>query len=274
MNRPIFRQLLAASAIALFATMASAAKPAKDTAKASDSAKAAVTVNGKAIPQSRIDTLLAAQLAQGQQDTPKLREAVREELVRREILVQEAEKKGFEKKPDVVSQMAMARQSVLIGAYLSDFIKSHPVTDEMIKTEYDGIRKALGEKEYKVRHILVDTEDEAKAIIEKLKKGEKFEDLAKASKDPGSKEKGGELGWANQAAYVKPFSEAMVKLEKGKFTETPVKSDFGWHVIELEDVRDLKAPTLDEIKPQLAQRLQQQMVEKQVLDLRAKAKVD
>ena len=137
-----------------------------------------------------------------------------------------------------------------------------------------GIRKALGEKEYKARHILVDTEDEAKAIIAKLNKGEKFEDLAKQSKDPGSKDKGGDLGWANQAAYVKPFSEAMTKLEKGKFTAAPVKSDFGWHVIQLDDVRDLKAPSLDEIKPQLTQRLQQQMVEKHILELRTKAKVE
>jgi peptidyl-prolyl cis-trans isomerase C len=273
MNRPIYRQLLAASAIALFATLAGAAKPAKDTAKDA-TAPAAVTVNGKAIPQARIDTLLAAQLAQGQADTPKLRGAVREELVRREILVQEAEKKGLEKKADVMAQMMMARQSVLISAYLNDYIKTHPITDEMIKNEYDGLRKALGEKEFKARHILVETEDEAKAIIDKLKKGEKFEELAKASKDPGSKEKGGDLGWANQAAYVKPFSDALVKLEKGKLTETPVKSDFGWHVIQLEDSRELKAPALEEIKPQLAQRMQQQLIEKQVLDLRAKAKVE
>ena len=270
MNRPIYRQLLAASAIALFATLAVAAKPAKDA----DTAKATVTVNGKAIPQSRIDALLAAQLAQGQQDSPQLRNAVREELVRREILAQEAEKKGFEKKPDVVSQVAMARQSVLVGAYLSDFMKTHPVTDDMLNKEYAGIRDALGEKEYKVHHILVDSEDEAKNIIDKLKKGDKFEDLAKASKDPGSKEKGGDLGWANKAAYVKPFSEAMVKLEKGKITETPVKSDFGWHILQMDDVRELKAPTLEEIKPQLTQRMQQQMVEKHVLDLRTKAKVE
>jgi peptidyl-prolyl cis-trans isomerase C len=272
MNRPIYRQLLAASAIALFASQAGAAKPAKDAPK--DAAKAGVTVNGKAIPQTRIDTLLAAQLTQGQQDTPKLRDAVREELVRREILVQEAEKKGFEKKPEVMAQVMMARQSVLIGSYLNDYVKSHPVTDDMLKTEYEGIRKALGEKEYKARHILVKTEDEAKAIIEKLKKGEKFEDLAKQSEDPGSKEKGGDLGWSNQAAYVKPFSEALVKLEKGKMTETPVKSDFGWHVIQLEDTRELKAPSLDEIKPQLSQRMQQQLVEKHVLELRTKAKVE
>ena len=107
-----------------------------------------------------------------------------------------------------------------------------------------------------------------------MKKGDKFEDLAKQSKDPGSKERGGDLGWAAPSSYVKPFSEAMMKLAKGKFTETPVKTDFGYHVILLEDSRELKLPPVDEAKAQLAQRLQQQMVEKHVMELRGKAKVD
>jgi peptidyl-prolyl cis-trans isomerase C len=265
MKHSIYATLLSASLLVLASAPAAAAPTGKT---------AAITVNGKPIPQSRADTLMAAQVAQGQTDTPQLRNAVREELIRREALVQEAEKKGMDKKPEVQTQLAMTRQNVLIGAYLQDFVKSHPVTDEMIKNEYDSLSKTLGDKEYKARHILVDTEDEAKAVIDKLNKGEKFEDLAKQSKDPGSKDKGGDLGWANQAAYVKPFSEAMTKLEKGKFTAAPVKSDFGWHVIQLDDVRDLKAPALDEIKPQLTQRLQQQMVEKHILELRTKAKVE
>jgi len=237
-------------------------------------ADAVAVVNGKSIPKARAEALLAGQFAQGKQDTDELRKAVKEELIRREVLVQAAEKKGLDKKPDVQGQMMMARQGVLIGAYLNDYVKGHPVTDEMIKKEYESIRQALGDKEYKARHILVDKEDDAKAIIAGLKKGDKFEDLAKQSKDPGSKDRGGDLGWANQAAYVKPFSDAMVKLEKGQYTETPVKSDFGWHVIMLDDTRELKAPPLDEVKPQLTQRLQQQMVEKHVMELRSKAKVD
>jgi peptidyl-prolyl cis-trans isomerase C len=261
MNRSTPATLLFATLIALFSAAAMAAPP-------------VATVNGKAIPQSRMDALVAAQLGQGQTDSPQLRTAVREELVRREVLAQESEKKGMEKKTDVQAQLAMTRQGVLIGAYLQDYVKTHPVSDDMIKKEYESIRTALGDKEYKARHILVDSEDEAKAIIAKLKGGEKFEELAKQSKDPGSKERGGDLGWANQAAYVKPFSEAMIKLEKGKVSDTPVKTDFGWHVIQLDDVRDMKAPTLDEVKPQLTQRLQQQMVEKHILDLRAKAKVE
>lgn len=280
MKRPMHKTLVAASLAALLSAtahgaLAAPAKPAatKPAGDAADNKPVAI-VNGKAIPQARMDALLAAQLAQGQQDTPQLRLAVREELVRREILAQESEKQGFANKLPVQAQMMMARQSVLIGAYLQDLLKSKPITDEMVKKEYENIRKSLGEKEYKARHVLVENEDEAKAIIDKLKKGEKFEELAKQSKDPGSKDQGGDLGWSNPAAYVPQFSAAMVKLEKGKFTETPVKSDFGWHVIQLDDTREMTPPSFDEIKPQLQQRMQQQMVEKQILDLRAKAKVE
>ncbi|MDP2811153.1 MAG: peptidylprolyl isomerase [Rhodocyclaceae bacterium] len=168
----------------------------------------------------------------------------------------------------------MAQEGVLIGAYLQDYVKSHPVSDEAIKQEYEGIRVALGDKEYKASHILVEKEYEAKTIIEKLTKGERFEYLAKQSKDPGSKERGGDLGWANKSAYVPQFSEAMVRLTKGKHTEAPVKSDFGWHVILLEDIRDLKAPSMEEVKPKIAQRIQQKIVEKHILQLRAEAIID
>jgi len=231
------------------------------------------TVNGTAIPASRAEAMLNEQRAQGAQDSPQLNEAVREELVRREVLSQEATKKGLEKKSDVQAQMDLAKQAILIRAYLQDYVKTHPVTDAEIRKEYDTIKSRMGEKEYKPRHILVETEDQAKAIITKLQGGSKFEELAKESRDPGSKDKGGELGWSNPGMFVQPFSDAMVKLEKGKFTTTPVKSDFGYHVILLEDVRDLKAPSFDEVKPQLQQRLQQQKVEAHILELREKAKV-
>ena len=163
---------------------------------------------------------------------------------------------------------------MLVRAYLQDYIKSHNVSDDQLKAEYDKIVKGLGSKEYRARHILVEKEDEAKAIIEKLKKGDKFEELAKQSKDPGSKDKGGELGWAPPANYVKPFGDALTSLQKGKYTDKPVKTDFGYHIIELEDVRDLKLPSFDESKPSLQQRLQQQMVQKHIMELREKAKVE
>lgn len=268
MNRTLRNALLLAFTVSLSAAPVFAQK--KDKAESTTFA----TVNGKAIPKVRADALIAGQAAQGQPDSPELRKAVTEELVRREILTQEAVKKGFDKKAEVQGQVDLARQGVLIGAYLNDYVRTHPITEDQIKKEYEEIKGKLGSKEYKARHILVEKEDEAKAIIEKLKKGEKIEDLAKDSKDPGSKDRGGDLGWANPASFVPPFSAAMTKLEKGKFTETPVKSDFGWHVIQLEDTRDLKLPGMDEAKGQIGQQLQQRMVQKHIDELRAKAKVE
>jgi len=271
MNRTLRHALLLAFAVSVSSAPAFAQK--KDAATKADSAMFA-TVNGKAIPKARADALIAGQAAQGQQDTPELRKAVMEELVRREILTQESIKKGFDKKPEVQGQMDLARQGVLIGAYLNDYVKNHPITDDQIKKEYTEITAKLGNKEYKARHVLVETEDQAKAIIAKLKKGEKIDDLAKESKDPGSKDRGGDLGWANPASFVPAFSAAMTKLEKGKFTETPVKTDFGWHVILLEDTRELKLPPMEEAKGQIAQQLQQRMVQKHIDELRSKAKVE
>lgn len=261
------------SAIVALATLIAIA-PALAKEDGNKAAANVATVNGKAIPKNRADALIAAQAAQGRPDSEELRQAVREELVRREILAQEAQRKGLDKKPEVQGQMDLARQSVLIGAYMQEYVKTHPISEDAIKKEYEAVKAQLGDKEYKARHILVETEGEAKDIIARLDKGEKFEDLAKQSKDPGSKDRGGDLGWAAPSSYVKPFSEAMIKLEKGKYTETPVKSDFGYHVIMLDDSRELKLPSIEEAKPQLTQRLQQQMVEKHILALRSKAKVN
>lgn len=266
MNSPLLRSSVFALAAALSVAPALAAN-------APVSNDTVATVNGKAIPKSRADALISAQTAQGQPDSPELRKMVREELIRREVLSQEAAKLGYEKNPRVLPQLMLARQSVLINALIGDYVRKHPVSDDILKKEYETIKLQLGDKEYKVRHILVENENEAKDIITKLEKGEKFEDMAKSSKDPGSRERGGELGWATPSNYVKPFSEAMVKLEKGKFTESPVKSDFGYHVILLEDTRELKLPSFDEAKPQLAQRQQQQVVEKLISELVSKAKI-
>lgn len=265
------RALLSTSLLAITAAFAIAPACAADKAAAP---KSVATVNGKAIPPGRADVLMANQLSQGQANTPELQAAVREELVRREVLTQAALKKGTDKKAEVQTQLDLARQGVLIGAYLNEYARNVKISDDDVKKEYEGIKATLGEKEYKARHILVEKEGEAKDIIEKLKKGEKFEDLAKASKDPGSKDRGGELGWANKASYVPPFSEAMMKLEKGKYTEAPVQSQFGWHIIQLDDSRELKAPAMDDVKPQIVQRMRQQAVEKHILDLRGKAKVE
>lgn len=235
---------------------------------------AVATVNGVAIKQSTADAFLAEQRAQGTPDGPELKNAVREELIRRELLAQEAKKLGVDKKPAVTAQADIARQAVIIRAYIQEYVKSHPITEEQLKKDYEIIKGQLGGTEYKSRHILVEKEEDARAIIENLKKGARFEELATQSKDPGSRENGGDLGWSSAASYVKPFAEALSTLEKGKYTQTPVKSEFGYHVILLEDSRPLTPPPFEAIKQQLAQRAQQQQIEKMVSDLRAKAKVD
>jgi len=232
------------------------------------------TVNGVAIPKSRVDAVVRAQEAQGQKDTPELRAAIRDRLITLEVVAQEAEHKNLGKGADTVAQLALARANILAQAFRADYLKRHPVAEDALKTEYDKIKAQMGDKEYKASHILVDNEGEAKDIIEKLKKGEKFEDLAKASKDPGSKDHGGELEWNRPGGFVKPFSDAMVKLEKGKFTETPVQSQFGWHVIKLDDVRSATFPEFDQVKPRILQQLQEVEFEKAVSELRAKAKVE
>jgi peptidyl-prolyl cis-trans isomerase C len=230
-------------------------------------------VNGKPVPSSRADAMIKQLAAQGQQDSPQLRSMVKEELINREILIQEADKLGLGNNPDVKSQLDIARQSIVIRALVADYLKKHPVTDAEVKAEYDKFKAQAGDKEYRARHILVDKEDDAKAIIAKLKGGAKFEDLAKQSKDPGSAANGGDLDWASPASYVKPFSDAMVGLQKGQVTETPVKTQFGYHVIKLEDVRAAKVPALEEVKPQIAESLQQKKLQAYQEDLRKKAKI-
>ena len=237
------------------------------------SAKVA-TVNGIAIPKNRLDAIVHAQEAQGQKDTPELRAAIRDRLIVLEVLAQEADRKGLAKTTDTTAQIALARTNILAQALRTDYLKRNPVSDAALKAEFEKIKTQMGDKEYKTRHILVEKETEAKEIIEKLKKGEKFEDLAKTSKDPGSKDRGGDLEWNLPGGFVKPFSDAMVKLEKGKYTETPVQSQFGWHVIQLEDIRPAKFPDYDQIKPNLEKRMQETMFDKLVSDLRAKAKVE
>ncbi|HYD81840.1 MAG TPA: peptidylprolyl isomerase [Paucimonas sp.] len=230
-------------------------------------------VNGKAIPSSRADMMVKQMASQGQQDSPQLREMIKQELINREILIQEADKLGLGTSADVKNQVEMARQSIVIRALVADYLKKHPVSDAEIKSEYDKFKASAGDKEYRARHILVEKEDEAKAIVAKLKSGAKFEDLAKDSKDPGSASNGGDLDWASPAAFVKPFSDAMIALEKGKFTETPVKTQFGYHVIKLEDVRPAKIPSMDELKPQIAESVQQKKLQAYQEELRKKAKI-
>lgn len=275
MKRPLRYAPLLATMIALSAGTAWAAKKSEKAEEATaDKSAAIAVVNGKPISKTKAELLVNVQKAQGRPDSDDLRNAIKEQLITREVVFQEAQKKGLDKKPEVQAQTDLARQDILINAYLADYVRSHPVSAEAIKKEYDGYVATMGDKEYKARHILVEKEDEAKDIVARLKKGEKFEDLAKQSKDPGSRDKGGDLDWSVPANYVKPFADALTKLEKGKYTETPVKSNFGWHVILLEDVRAFTPASLEELKPQITQALQRQIVDLHVQELLKKAKID
>lgn len=234
-----------------------------------------VKVNGKEIPKSRIEAGVKNRLAQGQPDTPQLRDTVKDALVNQEIIAQEALKKGLEKNPDVAAAIDINRQDILVNAYVQDHLRSHPVSEDAIKKEYERIKTQLGGREYKARHILVEKEDEAKDVIAQIRKGANFEKLAdERSKDTGTKGRGGDLDWNVPANYVKPFADALAKLKKGQMTDTPVQSNFGWHVIRLDDERAFKAPTFEEVKPNLQRGLQQQIIQKAVADLRAKAKIE
>lgn len=230
-------------------------------------------VNGKTIPATHAEVMMAEQLAQGAPDDAELREAIREELIRREVLAQAATKAGIEKRADIQAQIELARQAVLIRAYLQDYVEKNQVSRADVEREYESIKARIGGSEYLPRHVLVETENQAKAIIARLRAGEAFDAVATESLDPGSRDRGGQLGWSNPGMFVTPFADAMVKLEKGQFTQAPVQSDFGWHVIMLDDVRELQAPPIEQVGPQLEQRLQQQLVENHLNELMEKASV-
>ena len=232
-------------------------------------------VNGKPVPKARVDALMAQATSQGQPVTPELESQVRDEVVLREMFVQEAERQGLPASANYKSQMELARQSILIRELFTDYQKKHPITDAEIKAEYEKFKAQAGGSEYRASHILVENEDEAKALIVQINGGASFEELAKKhSKDPGSGEKGGDLDWAGESSYVPEFSQAMVKLKKGEMTAAPVKSQFGWHVIKVVDVRESQFPPLDEVKPQIQQRLAQMQMAKYRDEIRTRTKTD
>ncbi|NMM09922.1 MAG: peptidylprolyl isomerase [Polaromonas sp.] len=232
-------------------------------------------VNGKAVPKTRLDALAQQVARSGRPVTPEMEGQLREEVIAREVFVQEAEKQGLSTSDDFKAQMELARQAILIRELFTDYQKKNPVTDAELKAEYDKFAAANGGKEYKAHHILVEKEAEAKAIIASLKKGGKFEDIAKKqSKDTGSGAKGGDLDWANPSSYVPEFSAALLKLNKGQTTDTPVKTQFGYHIIRVDDVRAAKLPAFEEVKPQIAQQMLQQKLGAFQEELRKKAKVE
>ena len=246
------------------------------------SAQNIAIVNGKAVPKARVDAMIDQIIKSPQQPgqppmtrSPELEQKVKDEIVLREIYIQEAERLGLQRSADYKTQMEFARQSILIRALFTDAEKKLGTTDAEARAEYDRIKASNGDKEYRARHILVEKEEEAKALIAQIKGGAKFEDLAKKnSKDPGSAENGGDLDWANPGNYVPEFSSAMTKLQKGQVTDAPVKSQFGFHIIKLEDVRAVQFPAFEEVKEQIIQRQNQVKVAKFREDLKTKAKTD
>lgn len=222
-------------------------------------------VNGKAIPTSRVDEAVKQLVAAGQgQDSPQLRMAIKEEMIAREVLMQEAIKQGYDKKPDVKAALENARDAIIVNQLARDYIRKNPVTDAEVKAEYDRFKAQTGDKEYHVRHILFNTEAEAKAAIAKIKGGAKFEELAKQSKDTGTANTGGDLDWATPSSFPPEFAAGFTGLQKGAVSENPVKTANGFHVIKLDDTRPAKLPSLEEVKPQI----QDSLAQKKLADYR------
>lgn len=265
---PIFRLRPLALVLALGLGVASAAGAQNDNAPAAK-------VNGTTIPAYRMDAAVKTRIGQGQPDTPELRKGIREALINQEVVAQEAVKKGLDKRPQVAARIELDRQMTLINAYFEEYLSKNPITDDMLKKEYERLKPQLPPKEYRARHILVEKEDDAKNIIAQIKKGASFEKVAaEQSSDPGSKARGGDLDWGPAERWPKPFAEAVTKLKKGQMVDAPVHTEFGYHIIRLDDERATKVPTFDEAKQQLQQVVQSQMVQKLIAELRGKAKVE
>ena len=268
--------VLLASAASIFAI--SACDPASNSATTAQATQGppAATVNGKVISQSTVDMLVEQGAGSGRPDTPETRKAIIDQLALQMVIADEAIKQKLDKTPEVIEQIEVIKQSVLANAYAQDFIKNNPVSDDMLKAEYERIKATITGDEYKARHILVDDEAEAKEIIAKLNKDPgAFAQLAKdRSKDAGSAINGGDLGWFDLNRMVPEFSAAVSQLEPGKFTEVPVKTQFGYHVILLEEVKPVEPPPLEDVAPQLTQQLQQQVWEEQLDALKAGANIE
>ena len=237
--------------------------------------KPAALVNGVSIPQSRVDLRVKVATLQTQQpDSAEMRSKIRDELVTLEFLSQAATKAGLDKQPETAQRLEITRQNILADALVQDYVKTHPISDDVLKQEYETFKKRVGNTEYQLSHILVNTEDEAKKAVAELKKGAKFAKVAKSkSIDTSTKDKGGDLGWTIPAKFVQPLAEAILKLKKGEVS-APVQTQYGWHIIKLENTRALKLPAMEDMKATLENNLQQQAVAKYIDELRSKAKIE
>ncbi|MDE3020735.1 MAG: peptidylprolyl isomerase [Pseudomonadota bacterium] len=261
------------SLMALTACQAQNAAPATATSSATAD-KPAIIVDGTPIKQGLVNMLIAEHTAQGEKVTPDLIKSIHEDLIARQLLTNAALKANLDQNPQIANELEMSRQDVLIHAYLQDYLSKHPPTEAQLMTEYNQMKAAIGDKKYKVSHILVPTKAEAESIIKSLEHGANFAKLAKAkSKDSGSAAKGGELNWIVPTSVVPPFAQAMMKLKKGQYTHQPVHTQYGWHIIKLDDVQNLQPPPFDQVKPQLTQRLQQQQITQAIAELKSKAQI-
>lgn len=267
--------LLPALMLLALSPLAQAQAPAPAAATpAVDANKPLAVVNGKEIP-ALYGELVKREMAQGQPDSPQLDARVRDSLINLELLSRAALDKGLDKDPNLAAALEIRRKDQLAKAYLEDYVKAHPVTDAEIQATYDKAKAEAVEPEYRARHILVQTEAEAKKIIADLGKKAKFEDLAKKlSKDPGSAKNGGALDWSDRRAFVPEFSDALAGLKKGETTKTPVKTQFGYHVIRLDDTRKPQMPPLDTVRGEIVKQLQQQRIRDAIAATRAGAKVE
>lgn len=267
-----FSAASAVCSVMLLASSVSFAQPKPATPNAATGVMA--TVNGVQIPSSLLEQNVSANVAQGQRDTPELRQLLKEELINREILAQESAKLGLDKTAEAKTQLAQMRQTLMVELLLNDITKKNPVTDVQIKAEYDQRVQALkNEQEYKVALIVTPTEDEAKALIVRLNKGESFEKIATEKSIDPSKAKGGQVGWVLSAQILPAISNVMVNLNKGAIAVSPIRTQAGWNIIKLEDKRAYQAPGLNEAKNDIRQGLQQQQRAELVKRLRDGAKV-
>lgn len=235
------------------------------------------TVDGIPITQNNVEQFIELLVAQGAQESDQLREQVKQELINRQILIREAEKIGIPKRTDVQAEIDLAKNSIIVRTFLTEYIKKHPVSETSIKNEYDRLKKEQStKKEFKLSHILVDTEKLANELLSIIKTdATKFKDIAKEnSKDTASAVNGGDLGWGSLDNYVKPFSESIKGLNIGEIVQKPVKTQFGWHIIQLNDIRNVEFPELDQIKQQIEEILKQKIISEYQKDLRNKSKID
>ncbi len=232
-------------------------------------------VNGTPISRTEFDIYVKGLLQGKQQElTPDQKNQVLDELISMQLLAAQADKDGLEKNPDTAAQLAVLRLRVLADAESQKFLKGQEPTDAELHAEYDSAIASMDKTEYHARHILVSNKDQADQVLKKLKGGAKFEDLAKSESIDGSKTNGGDLGWFTLARMVKPFGDAVKGLKKGEYTAQPVQTQFGWHVIKLEDTRDVTPPPFEQVKSQLINAVIRKKLQAYVAELKKNATIE